>query len=290
MAFNLGGFSSGLSSGLQQGMHMGSQYKDAKSKSDLSSSLTSAVGSGSGSPAPAGTASGQAAAGAVDTNGSFLGGAQSDSAASAPPSSPNLNADPRAAAPPSSDTGSALTPSQRATLQTMASGVGKAASAYGNAKSDAAMSAPTGTAPGQAAAGAVQTNPTTGDTAMPVPQSAVPTQAQIQKGQVFGSSVSDWVLGRNPQNRAVHLTPTMGIATGPGPSNTPMSTSPGGAAPQYLPQGQPGSGGAPPQPGQAAPIGVRPPMLSGAPSSGSPSLANNMSPMGQAIQTGNGGM
>lgn len=275
MAFMLGSFTNGLFSGAKSAMDMYKEYNDIKSKKELSDTLTGAMkGSGSGGAGtstpvpPAGTAPGQATAGvpSASLTSSGDGSARSDSAMSAP----NLNADPRKSF------------------------------GDGSARSDAAMSAPQ-SASLQPAQEAVQTQPPpanpTGDVSMPVPQSATPTRAQA----TAPSPWMDWLTGRNPQNRAVHLTPSMGIATGPGPSSTPMSTSPGGRpvgasvsdwasnAPQYLPQQ--GQQPAAPQGQSAQPVGSRPPPLAGAPSPGSPSLSNQQSPMAQAIQTqyGSGG-
>lgn len=285
MAFMLGSFTTGLASGAKSAMDLYSKYEDLKSKKDLSDSLTGAMKSGGTTTPPAGTAPGQATG--------FLGNAQSDSAASAPKSSVDLNADPRA-----TRGSAALGAFGNAVSDSAMSAPRK--SPYGNAKSDAAMSAPEPTS-SQPAQEAVQTQPPlanpTGDVSMPVPQSATPTRAQA----TAPSPWMDWLTGRNPQNRAVHLTPSMGIATGPGPSSTPMSTSPGGRpvgasvsdwasnAPHYLPQQ--GQQPAAPQGQPAQPVGSRPPPLAGAPSPGSPSLSNQQSPMAQAIQTqyGSGG-
>lgn len=133
--------------------------------------------------------------------------------------------------------------------------------------SDATVPASTGSAP-DLTADPRSTSPTAApDAAMSAPTpgtrpTAASGAAMSAPGKVFGASVSDWV-------------------------HTP--------APSYLPQGQGPTGDTPmpvSQSGQSAVVGVRPPMLSGAPTLGSSSLANQQSPMGQAIQMqyGNGGM
>lgn len=270
MTFMLGAFTNGLASGAKNAMDLYGEYEGIKSKKELSDSLTNAMKSGSGSNSPA--------AGAVNTGGSFLGGAQSDSAASNP-NPPDLNADPRKpkAALMTAGQGLATGGEHSNNRDTTTGPAPQSPGISPNAASDSAASAPA--QPDQA----IQTTPDS----MPVPPSAQPSAAQANSRAPFGASISDWITGRNPQNRAVHLTPQMGIQTGPGPSSTPMSTSPGGG-PQYLPaQNQPGQ--AAPQPGQAAPIGVRPPMISGMQAPGAPTLANQQQPAGQAIQMQNGG-
>ena len=267
MAFMLGAFTSGLASGAKNAMDLYGEYESIKSKKDLSDSLTKAMGSSDSKTAPsAGTAPGQATS-AVQN------GFQSDSAASAPKSTPDLNADPRAS------TGT----SPKAASDAAMSAPGPTGTAP-KAASDAAMSAPHNV--GQAIATGAQGNPA-GDV---WPSSTTPTQqagtAAPTKSQ---SPWMDWLLGRNPQNRAVHLTSTMGIAGGAGPSNTPMSTSPGGRPygssvgdwTSRAPQGQ--------QPQQPA---TKPPPLAGATTPGTPTLANQQTSMAQAIQTqyGAGGL
>lgn len=266
MAFMLGAFTNGLASGAKSAMGLYSEYSELKSKMDTSDKLQKAIderNSGSSQTGETGVQTG---------SGSTTPTAQSDSAASAPKSTQSttdLSADPRATA------ALAAVGEHGNNRDTTA---GPPPGTTPNAKSDSAMSAPSPGQQGQAiATGAtgVQGNPA-GDA---WPSASTPTaQAGTAAPTKSQSPWMDWLTGRNPQNRAVHLTSTMGIAGGVGPSTTPMSTSPGGR-----PVGATVSDW-----GQTRPQ-TQPPPLSGAANS-TPTLANQQTTLGQAIQTQYGGM
>lgn len=274
MAFMLGAFTGGLASGAKNAMDLYGQYQDLKSKDDLKESMTKAMDERNHpkagvqpGQATAGVQTGPASPGSLNSYGD--GEAMSGSSA-APKPAPDPNADPRK-------------PSASRALSAFGDGLATMPNppqAQAQPQSQPqSQPQPVSNPQFEAGRSTSPANMTTYDqlgAPQPSVYSAAPTGSP-SGGSIFGSKVSDWLAGRT----------TFGgvpiIRADPGPiREKPSPEQQQGVVHSYLPaQNQPGQN-------QPAP---RPPAMSGAPGPRSPSLANQMSPIGQAVQTqyGNGG-